>query len=188
MSYEDYISAQTDLDDEKTASEEAAASRYEELEKQKLAIQNSISKTEFENTKRQSIAQSLILGAQAILQGYATLGPIAGTIAALAIGGIVGAQVATISSQQYTPSVALADGGVVYKPTTALIGEGGEPEAVVPLSKAADFGFGNASREVVRQTVINVNGPVYTGEQLAEYVAAGIAMGQRTGRIEPWEN
>ena len=188
MTYEDYISAQTDLDEEKTSSEEAAASRYEELEKQKLAIQNSIAKTEFENTKRQSIAQSLILGAQAILQGYSTLGLIGGTIAAVAIGGIVGAQVATINSQQYTPSVALADGGVVYKPTTALIGEGGEPEAVVPLSKAADFGFGNASRDIVRQTVINVNGPVYTGEQLAEYVAEGIARGQRIGRIGPWEN
>jgi hypothetical protein len=77
---------------------------------------------------------------------------------------------------------------VVYRPTTALIGEGGEPEAVVPLSKAGDFGFGNASHETRSQTIVNVNGPVYTAEQLAEYVAAGIAMGQRTGRIEPWGN
>lgn len=188
VSYEEYISAQTDLDNEKTASEEASASRFEDLERQKLAIQNSIAKTTFENTKRQGIAQSLILGAQAILQGYATLGPIGGTIAAAVIAGVTGTQIATISSQQYTPSVALAEGGIAYRPTTALIGEGGEPEAVVPLSKAADFGFGNASREVIRQTVINVNGPVYTGEQLAEYVALGIAMGQRTGRIGPWEN
>jgi len=188
MSYEDYIAAQLSLDQDKTSSEEAAASRFEELEKQKLAIQNSIAKTEFENTKRQSIAQSLILGAQAILQGYATLGPIGGSIAAVLIGGMTAIQVGTIASQQYTPSVALAEGGVVYKPTTALIGEGGEPEAIVPLSKANDFGFGNASRESHSQTIVNVNGPVYTGEQLAEYVAVGIAMGQRTGRIEPWES
>lgn len=186
MNYEDYIAAQLSLDQDKTSSEEAAASRFEDLEKQKLAIQNSIAKTEFENTKRQSIVQSLILGAQAILQGYATLGPIGGTIAAAVIGGVTAVQIGTIASQQFTPSTALAEGGIVYRPTTALIGEGGEPEAVVPLSKANDFGFGNASRESHIQTIVNVNAPVYTGEQLAEYVAVGIAMGQRTGRIARW--
>lgn len=36
----------------------------------------------------------------------------------------------------------LAVGGIVTKPTVAEIGEGGEPEAVVPLSKAKDMGFG----------------------------------------------
>lgn len=33
------------------------------------------------------------------------------------------------------PEVALAEGGIVTAPTTALIGEGGEPEVVAPLSK-----------------------------------------------------
>lgn len=36
----------------------------------------------------------------------------------------------------------LAVGGIVTKPTVAEIGEGGEPEAVLPLSKAKEFGFG----------------------------------------------
>ena len=40
------------------------------------------------------------------------------------------AQIAAINSQQYVP--AMATGGVVTKPTTALIGEAGA-EAVVPL-------------------------------------------------------
>lgn len=35
-----------------------------------------------------------------------------------------------------------AEGGRVYKPTYALIGEGGEPESVVPDSKAKDFALG----------------------------------------------
>jgi hypothetical protein len=35
-----------------------------------------------------------------------------------------------------------AEGGRVYNPTYALIGEGGEPESVVPDSKAADFARG----------------------------------------------
>lgn len=33
------------------------------------------------------------------------------------------------------PEIALAEGGIAMGPTNALIGEGGEPEAVVPLSK-----------------------------------------------------
>ncbi|MDT4761817.1 phage tail length tape measure family protein [Sphaerochaeta sp. PS] len=185
MGYEEYISAQQSLDEGKTASEEAAASRYEELEKQKLAIQNSIAKTTFENTKKQSIAQSLILGAQAILQGYASLGPIGGSIAAALIAGVTAVQVATISSQQFTPSTALAEGGIVYRPTTALIGEGGEPEAVVPLSKASQFGFASGSQNS-QVTNIYVTGPSYTGDQLAQSIAEGIARGQRTGRIARW--
>lgn len=44
-------------------------------------------------------------------------------------------------------AVGLAEGGVVTAPTTALIGEGGEPEAVVPLSKAKSMGFGGGGEE-----------------------------------------
>jgi len=36
-------------------------------------------------------------------------------------------------------AIGLAEGGIVTKPTTALIGEGGEPEAVTPLSKIGNF-------------------------------------------------
>ena len=37
------------------------------------------------------------------------------------------------------PNVALAEGGIATAPTTALIGEGGEPEAVLPLSKLSSM-------------------------------------------------
>lgn len=43
--------------------------------------------------------------------------------------------------------VGLAEGGVVTKPTLALIGEGREPEMVTPLSKAKQMGFGGGSDE-----------------------------------------
>lgn len=42
-------------------------------------------------------------------------------------------------------SVKLAEGGIVSSPTRAVIGEGGEPEAVIPLSKASSMGFGSGS-------------------------------------------
>ena len=40
----------------------------------------------------------------------------------------------------YTP---MADGGIVSKPTFAMVGEGGESEAIMPLSKLDSF-FGKA--------------------------------------------
>lgn len=52
------------------------------------------------------------------------------------------------SSVQASPSIGLATGGIVTSPTTALIGEGGEPEAVVPLSKASSMGFGGSERTI----------------------------------------
>jgi hypothetical protein len=47
----------------------------------------------------------------------------------------------------------LADGGIVNKATLAIIGESG-PEAVVPLSRAGEFGMGGGGNTVT----INVNG------------------------------
>jgi phage-related protein len=55
-----------------------------------------------------------------------------------------------LASTKLTGMVGLAEGGVVTKPTTALIGEGGEPEAVVPLSKAQSMGFGGSDE--IKQT------------------------------------
>ena len=48
------------------------------------------------------------------------------------------------------PTVGLATGGIVTSPTTALIGEGGEPEAVVPLSRASSLGFGGGNEKTVQ--------------------------------------
>jgi hypothetical protein len=46
----------------------------------------------------------------------------------------------------------LADGGIVNRATLAVIGESG-PEAVVPLSRAGEFGMGGGAN-----VTINVNG------------------------------
>lgn len=70
----------------------------------------------------------------------------------------------------------LAAGGIVTKPTLALIGEAG-PEAVVPLSgangrRAAAAGFGGGGGGVT----INFNGPIQTTRQAANEFANEIAM------------
>lgn len=51
----------------------------------------------------------------------------------------------TLSSFTQDAPVEMATGGIVTGPTNAIIGEGGEPEAVVPLSKANSIGFGGNS-------------------------------------------
>jgi hypothetical protein len=55
----------------------------------------------------------------------------------------------------------LANGGIVTKPTLAMIGEGGESEAVVPLSKAGQMGFGGGGANI---TVV-INDSVVTSEE-----------------------
>lgn len=47
----------------------------------------------------------------------------------------------------------LAEGGIVTSPTLAMIGEGGEPEAVIPLSQLDRYGGGGGINIVINSTV-----------------------------------
>jgi hypothetical protein len=47
----------------------------------------------------------------------------------------------------------LADGGIVTSPTLAMIGEGGEPEAVIPLSQLDRYGGGGGTHITINSTV-----------------------------------
>lgn len=67
---------------------------------------------------------------------------------------------------------ALADGGIVTRPTLALVGEAG-PEAVIPLNRAMGGGMG--------VTVI-VEGSVISEGDLIERVRQGLVESQRGGR------
>lgn len=100
-------------------------------EKELLAEKNELSRKQFEAQKANDIAQVWIKCALAILTAYAESW-ILGIAATIALPIIAGIQTAAIAQQTYTPLTALAEGGVVDKPTQALIGEDGK-EAVVPL-------------------------------------------------------
>jgi hypothetical protein len=84
----------------------------------------------WEQTKAINIASAVSSTALAIINAFAQLGPIAGGISAGIIAGIGAAQVALIASQQVPE---FADGGIVDRPTLAMVGEGGMSEAIVPL-------------------------------------------------------
>ena len=73
---------------------------------------------------------------------------IAAGVALMAAGGAIKAHMAKMAEGQGIP--ALAEGGIVTGPTLALIGEGKESEAVIPLSKLGSMMQGGGQRvEVV---------------------------------------
>lgn len=83
------------------------------------------------------------------------------------------------SSQKYTP---LAAGGIVTRPTYALMGEGGEPEAVLPLSKAGQMGFGGQGAITI---INNIDGAL-SSEDVTRGIFEAIEQAQRIGALPRW--
>jgi TP901 family phage tail tape measure protein len=81
----------------------------------------------------------------------------------------------------------LAEGGIVTRPTLAMIGEGGESEAVIPLSKMSQFGFGSGGGRGGGggNITINVTAGIGTdGARVGEAVVKAIKSYERTsGRV-----
>ena len=106
----------------------------------------------------------------------------AGILTALSVA-TTAMQLATIESTKYTP---MATGGIVTKPTYALLGEGGAKEAVLPLTET------NMERAGLRGDnggVINISisiGTAYSSDQLSRDVYEGIERAQRTGLLPKW--
>lgn len=132
ISAEEYRAKKKKIEDDlakytKKRTEEAAAE-----EKKLLQEKDRLLREQFEANKKNQIAQAVINGANAVLMGYAQLGPIAGSVNAGVQAGITAAQIAAIEAQTYVP--ALAKGGIVDGATLAMIGEAGK-EAVIPLER-----------------------------------------------------
>lgn len=115
------------LEDEKLAKEQ-----------EMLRLKNEAARKQFEAQKANDIANVWIQSAVAILKAFADLGPIGGAIEMAIILALAGAQTAMIASKQFTPYTELAEGGIVDKPTHALIGEDGK-EAVLPLKNNTEW-------------------------------------------------
>lgn len=102
----------------------------EKLDDQRKALEKKQAKRE----KAMKIASAIMGTAEAVVSALSA-GPIAGPILAAVVGGLGAAQIATIAS---TP-IPMAEGGIAYGPTNALVGEypgaKNDPEVVAPLSK-----------------------------------------------------
>ena len=145
ISYEEYLASKTASEAKYADDQELAQAKWEEAQNEVTRRQHVADVAQFENDKKSSISSAIIAGAEGIMQAWA-LGPIIGAISTPIIAGATIAQVASISAQPPPlPPVYLAEGGIATRPTNAVVGDGGEPEIIAPLSKAKDFGFGNGS-------------------------------------------
>lgn len=178
ISYEDYINGQQQLDEDYAAAEEQRMAEEEE-QREKA---NSLAEAAFNAQKVNSVAQAVINIAEGVTKAIAQ-----GGVAGIAMGALVSAagaiQIGTIAAQQYTP---MAAGGIVTSPTHALIGEGGSPEMVLPLTddNVERYIGGGVSGGAIYITV-NI-GTSYSGSQLAEDVFRGIERAQKEGALPNW--
>lgn len=96
----------------------------------------------------------------AFFASVATLGSAVGVGTASLVTGFSATKALTAGIQNLassSPQVALAEGGIVTRPTVALVGENG-PEAVIPLNRANDPGTPQLGGGVtIEQIVINVS-------------------------------
>ena len=178
MSAEDYVAALNSLDEDRTESEQKRQEQEEELQ----AKADSEKKKAFEANKLNQVAQVLVSGATAAAGVWANPGWPAAIPLTVMLAAMNTAQIATIMSQKYTP---MAVGGIVTQPTHAYIGEGAEPEAVLPLSKLkSDFRPAEQDRQGVNIT-LNI-GDGYTSDEIAEKVYRSISNLQRGGVLPAW--
>ena len=183
ISYGDYIESMNAMDEERAEKEAEAAEEEEEARKKA----DQLNEAAFIANQANAIAGATISGAQAIMNVWADAttpiwakGVMTGLVTAT-----TAAEIATIAAQQYTP---LAAGGIVRSPTKALIGEGGSPEMVLPLTDSNMERFGVSGKSAdsgVINIIINI-GNSYSGEQLSEDVFRGIERAQRTGALPSW--
>ncbi len=163
-----YYQSEIDRVEKSTESEEEKARKIDELKRKQFAAD-----------KANSIAALTISTAQGIMNAtstYASNLPMMSAMIGL-ISATSAVQLATILGQEYT---GLATGGIVSQPTKALIGEGGEKEAIMPLSKLDEYV--NREEKGNITIIVNVSGKGDT----ASDVYYAIERAQRTGLLPKW--
>lgn len=156
-----------------TMAEEEKAEKIDELKRK-----------QFRSNQANSIAQAAIDTASAVMNIWAqnAANPVyAGILTGLATA-TGAAQIGAISAQQYH---AFAEGGIVSRPIHAMIGEGAEKEAILPLSKLRDFISTEASAGTINITVNVADGS--GGKDIAQDVYYAIERAQRTGLLPRWK-
>lgn len=163
-----YYQSEIDRVEKSKESEEEKARKIDELKRKQFAAD-----------KANSIAALTISTAQGIMNAtstYASNLPMMSAMIGL-ISATSAVQLATILGQEYT---GLATGGIVSQPTKALVGEGGEKEAIMPLSKLDEYV--NREEKGNITIIVNVSGKGDT----ASDVYYAIERAQRTGLLPKW--
>ena len=145
--------AQAELDAAiKAGDKEKIAEKEKELQKAKITedAERKKAKIKYDADKAQwdnNMAMALVNAAQAIIMGFAQLGPIGGAIAAVATGIATGLQIDTMSKNKPTPP-AFAKGTDFAPGGMALVGEQG-PE-LVNLPRGSQVFTASETRDMMR--------------------------------------
>jgi len=129
-------------------------------------LQNSHNKAMAAAGKAAAIAQIWINTYQSAASSFRFGSEIGGPYVGAAFAAL--AIAAGASQAARVAGVQLAEGGIVMPTpggTQATIGEGGQPEAVIPLDRAGEFGMGGGG------VTINFNGPIMGDQSQAEQFA-----------------
>lgn len=115
-----------------TEMKNSVTEKFEDLKEKTSSIGNSIKATVIGIIN--SIISGVENGVNRVIRGINTM--INGFNKIIGIGGkVLGIDVQIPNIREISlPRVALAEGGIAFSPVQALIGEGGEPEAVAPIS------------------------------------------------------
>ena len=160
-----------------------------EATKKEIALLNKIQEKEYEAQLNAFNINKAVRLADIAINAAASFAASVGTIGFLGIplGTIVqaaaAAQAALVFSQKAPPPppaiTALQTGGVVNRPTRALIGEAG-PEAVIPLD---EYDFNRRDNNGSTTIVINVNGSLVHQDDLADFLEGVSNRAKRRKRV-----
>ena len=121
-------------------SEDEKAKALYKLDKDSEKKRKAIAREQAKDAKTIAIIQAVIAGALAVVTALSMMPPPAGVILAVIVGALAAVQIAAIAAQ---PLPALAQGGLAYAPTMAMVGDNPnamiDPEVIAPLSKLREF-------------------------------------------------
>ncbi|ADK81601.1 coiled-coil domain-containing protein [Sediminispirochaeta smaragdinae] len=160
----------------------AAGETYEDLEAEKTEKEDKLARKQFERDKKNRKSETIASGAQAVINAYASMNPIAASAMAAVIAGLTARKVALINQQQYT---GLADGGIVPAQGESgglyRLGDKNKAETVIPF----DIRNLKSGGTTVQVHVDSVYGPGGS-EAFAKYIVQTVKRGQSSGRVEKW--
>ena len=133
-----------------TMSEEEKADKITDIEEDADKKRKAIAQRQAKANKKFAIMNAIVNTAMAVTNALANIPAPFGVPAAIAMGVMGAAQVAAIAS---APLPALAEGGLAFGPTAALVGDNvgaeSDPEVIAPLSKLNNMIGGQAQKIIV---------------------------------------
>ncbi len=121
-------------------SEEQKAKALHKLDKDSEKKRKEIAREQAKDAKAIAVIQAIIAGALAVVTALSMMPPPKGVALAIIVGALAAIQIGVILS---APLPALAEGGLAFAPTMAMVGDNPnariDPEIIAPLSKLKAF-------------------------------------------------